>query len=182
MEVIAAAVCLNLFFVFLLFRRPIISSAPKYGILGYRQVYSDLRGKKRGQELSCKLLRSEKYSLSGKPDIIYKHCIFNRYIPVELKSGSVNGSKSPHHGDLLQLAAYFALVESEYGKKPKQGRLIYKDAMFTVRNTAKLRKEMVSTLAFMRSMLEGKDLPCEPSFQKCRHCMCRGTVCEYCGK
>ena len=37
-------------------------------------------------------------------------------MPVEIKSGSIKSEPLPHMGDLMQLAAYFVILEEEYGK------------------------------------------------------------------
>jgi CRISPR-associated exonuclease Cas4 len=102
-------------------------------------------------------------------------------IPVELKSGSLNGSGVPREGDLMQLVAYFIIIKDEFGNKPRQGRLIYGDTMFIVKNRWRLRRRLLKTLREMREMLENGRAAKEPEpeFVKCRHCICRETVCEF---
>jgi CRISPR-associated exonuclease Cas4 len=121
------------------------------------------------------LLTDDKYRLQGKPDMIYRRG--NTYLPIELKSGSAE--KEPRDSDILQLAVYFRLVEAEYGVRPRRGRLIYRDAMFIIKNNRALRKRLLSTLSEMRGMLENPEAvsPAERAFAKCRYCNCRGTVC-----
>jgi len=140
---------------------------PKLKIYGYHQFYKD-----------GKLLYCEKYGLSGKPDFIFKR--HNKYIPVELKSGKLKGAGKPRLGDLMQLVAYFFIIHSEFGKMPRQGRLIYGDTMFIVKNRRRLRKQFLGILSEMKSVLEyGCEFDdVEQSFSKCKYCICRETVCE----
>ena len=126
-----------------------------------------------------KLLYSAKYDLRGKPDYIFKKRLGGATVPVELKSGSIKDDPLPHPGDLLQLAAYFLLLEDIYGKRPPYGWLKYSDYMFYVRNTRKIRKEVKQTMADMRKMLEDGEGTPNASFVNCRHCICNGTVCPY---
>ena len=134
-----------------------------------RQIYADGQG--------GKLLRCQKHDLRGKPDYIYKNIITGRIVPMELKSGEVDDT--PHYGDLMQLAAYFLIIESAMDKKPKKGYLRYKNAMFKVKNTAKLRKTLLNVVADMREMLATGEGKANPSFVNCRHCVAKGTVCEF---
>jgi CRISPR-associated exonuclease Cas4 len=80
----------------------------------------------------------------------------------------------------MQLAVYFELIEAEYNVKPKRGLLIYKDAMFVVTNTGRLRKKLERQIEEMEYLLtHPPDAETEKAdFVKCRHCPCRGTVCE----
>ncbi|NLI89661.1 MAG: CRISPR-associated protein Cas4 [Epulopiscium sp.] len=153
--------------------RPAITiKKPKHGILGANIIYSDEEG--------GKLLVSDKYDLQGKPDYIFQRILGGSYIPVELKSASIKEDQNyPHEGDLMQLAAYFLIVEDLYGKRPKQGRLIYKNKMFIIKNTRSIRKEVNKHLKDMRRMLDTGKGEVKPSFPKCRNCVCRGTVCEW---
>ena len=135
-----------------------------------RTVYADGMG--------CKLLYSVKDNLRGKPDFIFKSRITGRLLPMELKSGKVDGE--PNYGDVMQLAAYFVIIEEAMGKRPKKGYLRYQNAMFVVKNSGRLRKELKAVLANMRNMLENGEGEADPSFVNCRYCVARDTVCEYC--
>ena len=134
-----------------------------------RQIYVDGQG--------AKMLRSEKHDLRGKPDYIFKNIITRRIVPMELKSGEV--ADGPHHGDIMQLAAYFLIIEEAMGARPKFGYLRYKNAMFKVKNTLRLRKALLATVADMREMLATGKGQANPSFVNCRYCAARGTVCEF---
>lgn len=161
------------------FPAPVKKRKPGLGMPGYRLIYSDTRsGRLGGNAVRSSLLKSEKDGLTGKPDYIYKHICFNQWIPVELKSGEIKNEAMPHKGDLLQLGAYFLIIEAVYGARPRKGRVVYKDAMFIVRNTARLRKEVRTALHAMRGMLKDGNGEENASFTRCRYCVCRGTVCE----
>jgi len=133
-----------------------------------RRIYADGKG--------GKLLRSEKYHLRGKPDYVYRNIVTGRLVPMELKSGE--GDNGPRHGDLMQLIAYFLIIEDAMGKRPRVGFLRYKNAMFKVKNTARLRKALLAVVADMREMLETGHGQANPSFVNCRYCAAKGTVCE----
>lgn len=151
---------------------------PKLSIFGYKTIYSDTKDKFSGKDVKSNILDSEKYGLRGKPDYIFKSKFSKSLIPIELKSGSVKDEKRPYQGDLMQLVAYFLIIEDVYGIRPRQGRIIYKDAMFIVKNSYSLKRELLSTVASMRKMLVTGEGEARPSFIKCRYCICNGTVCE----
>ena len=134
-----------------------------------RQIYAD--GK------SGKLLKSEKHDLRGKPDFIFQNIITGRPVPMELKSGEVDDM--PHLGDLMQLAAYFLIIEDAMGARPKKGYLRYKNAMFKVKNTVRLRRALLAVVADMREMLVTGEGEANSSFVNCRYCAAKGTVCEF---
>lgn len=134
-------------------------------------VYQDEKG--------AKLLVSETYSLQGKPDFIFETWGLKRYVPLEVKSHKLKEDE-PKLGDLYQLAAYFLLIEEVYGKRPPYGKLVYANKTFTIRNTRRLRKDIKQTLKAMQNMLLEKQKPlADPSFSKCKNCICKGTVCEF---
>lgn len=145
---------------------------------GYRLIYADKAESPRQAGVTySKLLVDTYHNLQGKPDMVFARG--RELIPVELKSGSIGSSPEPREGDLMQLTVYFLLLEAEYGIKPKEGRLIYRDAMFMVTNTKAQRKKLLYILEDMRAMLEEPDIPPKPHYKKCLHCACRGTVCEH---
>lgn len=165
--------------------RTFVKKKPSIPALGYRLFYSDQKGDKRETDvIYSKLLVAETYELSGKPDFIYRKRGSGMLLPVELKSGKIGDATQPHEGDLMQLVAYFLIIEDLYGVRPKYGRLIYKDCMFLIRNTKALRNRVFALLQQMRRILAEGDGALEDtegaSFVKCKHCMCRGTVCELC--
>lgn len=168
--------------VFLLFLYPdIVKLRVKKGIFGYTLFYSDAKNSKRDKHvIYSKLLTSEHYGLSGKPDCILKSRLGKSLVPVEYKSGSATKHDAPFYGDLMQLAAYFLIIEDYFGVRPKFGRLVYSDIMFQIKNTKKLRNAVLETVENMKGMLDGDEYDAEPSYVKCRYCICRMTVCEHC--
>lgn len=150
----------------------------KFDVKGYSVFYQD----KKSDDINIitsKMLYSEKYMLKGKPDYILKSNNSESYIPIELKSGNISGESFPHMGDLLQLITYFIIIEEEFLQRPKYGKLIYNDYMFIVKNTKAHRKMVLKTVKDMRKMLKtGKAKNVEPSFMKCKHCVCNNSVCE----
>ena len=134
----------------------------------HRLIYGDAKG--------GKLLYSAKHNLRGKPDFIFQSRITGRLLPMELKSGRADGL--PHHGDVMQLAAYFVIIEEAMGKRPRRGYLRYQNALFAIKNSAKRRKELCAILTDMRKMLKTGEGHANPSFAHCRHCAARGTVCD----
>lgn len=150
----------------------------RHTMFGYTLLYADQKRNGRKQENFGKLLYSEKYDLRGKPDYIFRRICSRRIVPVELKSGSIGSDLLPHYGDYLQLCAYFLLLEDVYGVRPKYGWLKYRDYMFFIRNTKKVRKEVLRTMQDMRDMLNHGAKSPKGNFVKCRHCICNGTVCH----
>lgn len=148
-------------------------------IPGYALLYADQKHGKGATEDFGKLLYSAKYDLQGKPDYVFSSRLLGRIVPVELKSGCIGEAEEPHHGDFLQLAAYFLILEDVYGKKPAYGRLVYRDYMFEIKNTARVRREVLATVQEMRQMLKDGIAEPKPSFAHCRPCICNGTVCRF---
>lgn len=148
-------------------------------VRGYALIYADQKQGKRHEEDFGKLLYSAKYELQGKPDYVFQSPFLKKIVPVELKSGEIDEEEMPHHGDLLQLGAYFLILEDVYGQKPPFGRIVYQDYMFEIKNTAKIRNEVLSTMKEMREMLKYGVGKANPSFANCRPCVCNGTVCEF---
>lgn len=146
----------------------------------YKIVYTDQKETvKKPDVVYGKILYSNKYDLKGKPDYIVKKHFSNKILPVELKSGSVKNGDVPYKGDLMQLTAYFLIIEDLYEKRPPFGYLVYSDFSFKVKNTRKLRKECLNNLKNMRKMLETGNGSAQPSYPKCRYCVCKDTVCKF---
>ena len=147
-------------------KRVVLRDSPRF----CRLIYSDGQG--------ATLLKSHKHGLQGKPDFIFQSRFGRRLIPMELKSGKTP-TDGPFFGDLMQLAAYFLIIEESHGKRPKRGLLRYKDGMYVVKNTARRRRELRKIAADMRAMLETGQGMANPSFVQCRYCVARDTVCEF---
>lgn len=182
---IAGSVVLLLLILLLtVFSKKIVKKKSNMTMLGYQIIYTDQKETDKLIDVDYGIiLYSSRYNIQGKPDYIFKKNMSRRLVPVEIKSGTIGKELLPHNGDLYQLAAYFLIIEDVYKVKPKYGKLIYKDYMFIIKNTMKLRRELKMILARMRIMLEmGEDNneKANPSFPTCRYCICNGTVCEYC--
>ena len=148
-----------------------VNDKKELGVRYASPVYSDEKG--------AKLLTASELNLQGKPDFIFKTWILKRYIPLEIKSAKIE-AEMPHLGDLYQLAAYFLIIEAVYGKRPPYGKLVYANKTFTIRNTAKLRKQTKKIIDNMQGMLDKTYKPkAQPSFTKCKNCMCQRTVCKF---
>ncbi len=150
-----------------------VKSAPLKFWFG-KVIYSDSSKEKNTEKQT---LYNETYKLRGKPDYIYK-TFFGKFIPVELKSSTIN-SNLPRENELMQLVTYFFLVQENY-KKPQKGYLVYKDKVFIIKNTKAGRKYFLSIIKDMRSIVKTGKGYCEPSFVKCKYCICRDSVCEFC--
>ena len=135
----------------------------------HRLIYKDGKG--------VKLLHSEKYNLRGKPDLIFKNIITGRLVPMELKSGQIKDDL--HNGDIMQLTAYFLIIEDTMGCRPKFGYLRYQNAMFKVKNNRKRRKALLHITSEMRKMLVTGEGKANPSFVNCRYCTAKDTVCKF---
>jgi len=156
-----------------------IKLAPKLPDKSYKLIYSDQKQVEQEDNIDYgKVLRSESLDISGKPDYIYRHKNGDLLV-VELKSGEIGERAEPYFGDLMQLAAYFCIACECYGGQVSFGFIIYKDYMFKVYNTRKLRRTLKGVLKDMRDMLKHGEAEPAASFVKCRNCMCNGTVCEY---
>lgn len=148
-----------------------VKNKKEMGVRRASSIYSDEKG--------AKMLIAQELGLQGKPDMIFQTWLLRSYIPLEIKSGKLK-EDIPHEGDLYQLIIYFILVEAAYGKRPPYGKLVYANKTFKIRNTARLRKMALKKVEEMRAMLDKKYQPqATPDHMKCRHCVCRETVCEW---
>lgn len=177
---IMIVICLLLLLLLLKNRKPNIQKlTARDDVFGYALIYADQKQGGKGEEDFGKLLYSAKYELQGRPDYIFQSRFLKKIVPVELKSSEIDEGEMPNHGDLLQLGAYFLILEDVYGQKPPFGRIVYQDYMFEIKNTAKIRNEVLATMKEMRDMLEYGVGKAKPSFAHCRPCVCNGTVCQF---
>ncbi len=135
----------------------------KHGLPEGKVIYEDLiRG-----ETPSKTMFSEKYGLSGKPDMVIRQG--KDLIPVEIKHAPAGDHPRPSH--VLQLAAYCLLVEETYGIRPSRGIIRYRDRLFEVPFTGGLEKDLLKTMAAMRAEDPQAGLPPGCSGHgKCAHC------------
>jgi len=92
-----------------------------------------------------RLLRSERYMLTGRPDFILEQN--GIYIPVEVKTG--RSPKGPFFSHVLQIGAYCMVVADSYGKAPPYGIVRYESGDHRVEYTPKLRKLVLEKLEEM---------------------------------
>src|SRR4051812_25902010 len=111
-------------------------------------------------------LFSERLKLVGRPDRIVRDG--GHLIPEEWKS-----SKRVSHGQRLQLATYFILIEEEYGERPPFGVVVLGDgSRVQVENTDALRSEVLAIAEKIRERRRaiGKEIPVRQPAAKCRKC------------
>ena len=119
-----------------------------------------------------KLLVSNTYEIDGKPDYIYKQYDMS-FLPIELKNKKSN---RPYIGDVMQLAAYFILIEEHYGKV-KGGLLQYRNRSFYVRNSKRLRNKLINQLEQMKKMEKTETIRAfKKNERKCKNCVHR-SIC-----
>jgi CRISPR-associated exonuclease Cas4 len=106
-------------------------------------------------------------SLVGKPDYLVE--TRQGMVPVEVKSG-VTPSR-PYRSHIYQLAAYCALVERNFGKRPVYGIIRYPQRSFQVDFTRQLERQLFRLLDDMKKGLTSREL--HRSHQqpaRCRSC------------
>lgn len=108
-------------------------------------TYSDTAN----QERSERPLFSGELRLTGKPDYLVN--TGTDVVPVEVKSRPA--PERPYRSHRLQLAAYCALVDRVYGRRPTHGILAYADRSFRVDYDAELEEELMRTVDRMRAAL-----------------------------
>ena len=131
----------------------------------YRSLASSLRAKKKREEVAIegdiryvgrqtsRLLKSERYGLTGRPDYILERG--GEIIPVEVKSG--RKPKGPLFSHVLQVAAYCLLLEEE-GNKVSHGILRYGDMEHEVEFDAEMRSLLLGKLKEMRRLKVTEDV------------------------
>jgi len=118
------------------------------------------------------ILKSEKYGLWGRPDILLK--VGEDYIPVEIKTGRV--PRGPHFSHIMQLTAYMLLVEENY-KAPPYGLLKYGSYIFRIDYDESLKRILLEKVDEMRKALETGEVHRNHNRPgKCRHCS-RRDIC-----
>lgn len=109
-------------------------------------VYEDVSG------LARQPLYSRALGLAGKPDYLLRDPQGN-LIPVEVKSSLAPRGGRPYKAHLLQLAAYFVLVEDALNGVAPYGLIRYRNRTCQIANTAALRAELLETIKQMRRLL-----------------------------
>lgn len=111
-----------------------------YAIPKGREVYEDL-------ETKGKILRSYRYGLSGKPDMIKRKG--NTLIPYEYKT---TDARIPRDGHIFQMVTYFIILAEQYPNLDiPYGVLKYKNQAFRVDNIPENRSKLLGIVDEMRS-------------------------------
>src|SRR5215510_6378427 len=116
------------------------------GMPGGEVIYEDASGQAQEQFVSKRLL------MSGKPDYLVKDKSGN-LIPVEVKSGDAPRAGRPYESHLMQLAAYFLLLEDVLQRPVPYGLIRYRNRTLRVANTDDLRSRLMDVIAHMRRLM-----------------------------
>ena len=138
-----------------------------------RIIYNDLNERTKAQTLY-----SEKYGISGKPDLIIKHG--RQFIPIEIKN--MRAPEKAYEGHVAQLMAYCLLVEENFSKKPKFGVLEYRDKTYEIAYTLERKMNLISTIKEMRKIKRLDETHREHETEaRCVYCgfrdICRENLC-----
>ena len=132
-------------------------------------IYVDL------DDESSKILASERYGLSGRPDHIIRKD--GHYIPVELKTGRT--PKGPLFSHIIQVCTYCIIIEDIMGKAPPYGIIKYPERSFEIEYTDELRSMVLNLRDRLLSDMEkGEAHRNHNRPGKCRHCSRRDKCPE----
>jgi len=109
-------------------------------------IYDDASGPAREQFISKRLL------MAGKPDYLMKDRNGD-LIPVEVKSSNAPRAGRPYESHLMQLAAYFLLLEDVLQRPVPYGLIRYRNRTLRVANTDELRARLMEVIAQMRRLM-----------------------------
>lgn len=127
-------------------------------------VYEDVSG------MARQPLYSHALGLTGKPDYLLRDPQGN-LIPVEVKSSVTPRGGRPYKSHLLQLAAYFVLVEDALQGTAPYGLIRYRNGTCRIANTATLRADLLETIGRMRRLLQrGQAQRNHEQPQRCARC------------
>ncbi len=108
--------------------------------------YEDASGRAQEQFFSKRLL------MAGKPDYLMKDRNGD-LIPVEVKSSNAPRAGRPYESHLMQLGAYFLLLEDVLQRPMPYGLIRYRNRTLRVANTDELRARLMDVIAQMRRLL-----------------------------
>lgn len=117
-----------------------------------------------GWHVPEKPLLARRLGLVGKPDYLVE--LRGATIPIEVKPGRY--AARPYESDLMQLAAYCALVEETSGSAPPYGLLRYAEQTFRLDYTPQVRADVLALIEEMRDALV--DGACERSHDQPHRC------------
>jgi CRISPR-associated exonuclease Cas4 len=118
----------------------------KSGLPQGEVVYEDASGKEQAPLISKRLL------MAGKPDYLIKDRNGD-LIPVEVKSSNAPRAGRPYESHLMQLAAYFLLLEDVLQRPAPYGLIRYRNRTLRVANTDELRSRLMEVIAQMRRLM-----------------------------
>jgi CRISPR-associated exonuclease Cas4 len=124
-----------------------------------------------------KILVSNTYPLSGKPDYIMKHQ--KALIPIEVKTGNHHHPLAHH---CMQLACYCQLVSDEYGIQVPFGMLVYSDTgkQFNIPYDAEMKRRLHATFYNMEQILQGNHFLLDPTIVYNKHKCSTCSMNSYC--
>jgi len=108
--------------------------------------YADASGQAQEPFISKRLL------MAGKPDYLMKDRNGD-LIPVEVKSSNAPRAGRPYESHLMQLAAYFLLLEDVLQRPVPYGLIRYRNRTLRVANTDELRSRLMDLIAQMRRLM-----------------------------
>ena len=120
-------------------------------------MYIDSNVSKPAGVVSGELLVNQELGVSGKPDFVVKSKDGKYYIPIEIKSGNIEGN-DPYPGDKMQLAAYIALTTARFGSVA-HGEIHYRNKQFVIQNTSGLMDELKEVVSKMRNYNNSGEMP-----------------------
>jgi CRISPR-associated exonuclease Cas4 len=126
--------------------------------------YEDASGNAQGQLYSDRLL------MVGKPDYLMRDKKGN-VVPVEVKSGDAPRAGRPYESHLMQLAAYFFLIEDVLQRPVPYGLIRYRNRTIRIANTDELRARLMEVIAQMRRLMaRGEGRRNHNQAQRCSRC------------
>lgn len=159
-------VAVGMFLITLSRRLRRVSGMPKGEVF-----YEDASG--RAQEP----LYSKRLIMAGKPDYLVNNQNGD-LIPVEVKSGYAPRTGQPHESHVMQLAAYFFLIEDVLQRPVPYGLIRYSNRTLQVANTDELRERLMDVVAQMRTLLaRGTPHRNHDHSQRCAGCSL-ASVCD----
>ena len=128
-------------------------------------IYEDTSGD------DSEVLFSETYGLRGKPDYLLEDEDGDGLVPVEVKSSAAPRNGRPYPSHLMQLAAYFLLVEDVLEEDAPYGLIRYRDRTLRIENTDELREQLLDVIEEMQAILQdGEAYRSHHSARRCAGC------------
>ena len=109
-------------------------------------IYEDASGQAQEPFFSNRLL------MTGKPDYLMRDKNGD-LIPVEVKSGDAPRAGRAYESHLMQLAAYFFLIEDVLQRPVPYGLIRYRNRTLRIANTNELRARLMDVIAQMRKLM-----------------------------